>query len=77
MVQYNYQKLVYEDFVEQFEKFFVRVNNLRKTMLKQQAESLGPIDNYESILLDMFQTSREVFDYMVMCLRFFISAYLK
>lgn len=75
--QAKYSSIVYEDFLEEFQKFFLRVNSLRKTMLKAQAESIGYIDNFEQILLEMFVSSGETFDYMVLIIRFFISAYFR
>ena len=46
-------------------------------MLKEQNEKIGDISNYEEKLLELFLTSENEFDYMVMTLRFFISAYLR
>ena len=42
-------------------------------MLKEQANDPHHSDNYEEILLDMFQSSGEIYDYMVLIVRFFIS----
>ena len=46
-------------------------------MLKEQNEKQSDTLNYEERLLELFLTSENEFDYMVMTLRFFISAYLR
>mgnify|MGYP001803299921 CR=1 FL=1 len=77
MERANFAKIVYEDFIVEFRKFFQRVDELKQKMLVDVANGSSSIDDYEQILLEMFLTSGEIFDYMVIVLRFFISAYVK
>lgn len=46
-------------------------------MLVDVANNSSSIDDYEQILHQMFVSAGEIFDYMVVVLRFFISAYIK
>ena len=76
-VKANYTPLVYEDFITEFRNFFKRVDELKNKMLVEVANNTSNFDDFEQILLEMFLTSGEVFDYMVVVIRFFIAAYIR
>jgi hypothetical protein len=46
-------------------------------MLVEVANNQSTFDDFEQILSEMFLTSGEIYDYMVLIVRFFISAYIK
>lgn len=77
MVKANFSKIVYEDFVLEFKKFFTRVEELKNKMLQDVADNKSTIDDYEHILQQMFISAGEIFDYMVVVIRFFISGFIK
>lgn len=77
MERAHFAKVVYEDFVDEFRKFFGRVHDLKNKMLVEVANGTSSIDDFEQLLQQMFVSAGEIFDYLVVVLRFFISAYIK